>query len=32
MGSIMVEASGSSFAAVGVGFNNDFNQVLSHFA
>jgi tellurium resistance protein TerD len=31
-GSIMVEASGSSFAAVGVGFNKDFNQVLSHFA
>lgn len=32
MGSIMVEASGSSFAAIGVGFNNDFNQVLAHFS
>ncbi|KVP17217.1 TerD family protein [Burkholderia ubonensis] len=32
MGSIMVEASGSSFAAVGVGFNSDFNQVLGHFS
>lgn len=32
MGSIMVEASGSSFAAIGVGFNEDFNQVLGHFS
>ncbi|SHN31154.1 TerD family protein [Rhizobacter sp. OV335] len=32
MGSIMVEASGSSFVGVGVGFNNDFNQVLGHFS
>lgn len=32
MGSIMVETSGSSFALVGVGFNEDFNQVLGHFS
>lgn len=32
MGSIMVEASGSSFAAIGAGFNEDFNQVLGHFS
>lgn len=32
MGSIMVDASGSSFAAIGVGFNSDFNQVIRHFA
>lgn len=32
MGSIMVEASGSSFVAIGVGFNGDFNQVLGHFS
>lgn len=32
MGSIMVEATGSSFAMVGVGFNEDFNQVLGHFS
>jgi len=32
MGSIMVEASGSSFHAVSVGFNSDFNQVLGHFS
>lgn len=32
MGSIMVEASGSSFAAIGVGFNSDFNEVLGHFS
>lgn len=32
MGSIMVEASGSSFSAIGVGFNSDFNQVLGHFS
>jgi tellurium resistance protein TerD len=32
MGAIMVEASGSSFAAIGVGFNEDFNQVLGHFS
>ncbi len=31
-GSIMVEQSGSSFAPIGVGFNSDFNQVLSHFS
>jgi tellurium resistance protein TerD len=31
-GSIMVEQSGSSFALIGVGFNNDFNQVLAHFS
>lgn len=32
MGSIMVEGSGSSFAAIGVGFNGDFNTVLGHFS
>lgn len=32
MGSIMIEPSGSSFVAVGVGFNSDFNQVLGHFS
>lgn len=32
MGSIMIESSGSSFVGVGVGFNNDFNQVLGHFS
>lgn len=32
MGSIMIEPSGSSFVAVGVGFNEDFNQVLGHFS
>ena len=32
MGSVMIEASGSSFVAVGVGFNSDFNQVLGHFS
>lgn len=32
MGSIMIEPSGSSFVAVGVGFNTDFNQVLGHFS
>lgn len=32
MGSIMIEPTGSSFVAIGVGFNNDFNQVLSHFS
>jgi tellurium resistance protein TerD len=33
MGSVMVEASGSAkFVAVGVGFNGDFNSVLTHFS
>lgn len=32
MGSIMVEASASYFSPVAVGFNTDFNQVLSHFS
>lgn len=32
MGSIMIEPSGSSFVAIGVGFNSDFNQVLGHFS
>jgi tellurium resistance protein TerD len=32
MGSIMVESTGSSFAAIGVGFNGDFNSVLGHFS
>lgn len=32
MGSIMIDAAGSSFVAVGVGFNTDFNQVLAHFS
>lgn len=32
MGSIMVDAAGSSFVNVGVGFNSDFNQVLGHFS
>lgn len=31
MGSIMID-SAASFVAVGVGFNSDFNQVLSHFS
>ncbi len=32
MGSIMIEPSGSSFVAIGVGFNSDFNEVLGHFS
>ncbi|WP_144630472.1 TerD family protein [Bordetella genomosp. 13] len=32
MGSIMIDANGSSFSMVGVGFNGDFNQVLAHFS
>lgn len=32
MGSIMIDASGSSFALIGVGFNVDFNEVIQHFA
>lgn len=32
MGSIMIEASGTSFAQIGVGFNEDFNGVLGHFS
>lgn len=32
MGSIVIEASGSSFSAVGVGFISDFNEVLGHFS
>ena len=32
MGSILVDANGSSFAAIGVGFNQDFNEVLGHFS
>lgn len=32
MGSIMIEPSGASFVAIGVGFNSDFNEVLSHFS
>lgn len=32
MGSIMMESSGTSFAQVGVGFNEDFNGVLGHFS
>lgn len=32
MGSIMVEANGSSFYAVGSGFNGDFNSVLGAFS
>ncbi|WP_434715722.1 TerD family protein [Paraburkholderia sp. A3RO-2L] len=32
MGSIMIQADGSEFAAIGVGFNSDFNQVLAHFS
>ena len=32
MGSILIDASGSSFANIGVGFNEDFNQVLAHFS
>jgi len=32
MGSIMIEDTGTSFAQVGVGFNEDFNGVLGHFS
>jgi tellurium resistance protein TerD len=32
MGSIMVEPTGASFAAIGVGFNSNFNEVLAHFS
>lgn len=32
MGSIIIEPSGASFHAVGVGFNTDFNEVLGHFS
>jgi len=32
MGSVMIDASGTHFAAVGVGFNGDFNSVLEHFS
>lgn len=32
MGSIMVETTGSSFVAIGVGFNSNFNEVLAHFS
>lgn len=32
MGSIMMDDSGTSFVAVGVGFNGDFNNVLEHFS
>jgi tellurium resistance protein TerD len=32
VGSIMIEPTGSSFIAIGVGFNSDFNQVLGHFS
>lgn len=32
MGSIMIEPSGTSFAQVGVGFNEDFNGVLGYFS
>lgn len=32
MGAIMIEATGSSFVAIGAGFNGDFNEVLGHFS
>ncbi|WP_172415341.1 TerD family protein [Comamonas thiooxydans] len=32
MGSIMIDANGSNFAAVGSGFNGDFNSVLAEFS
>jgi tellurium resistance protein TerD len=32
MGSIVVDAAGPSFVAIGVGFNTDFNGVLGHFS
>jgi len=32
MGSIMIDAAGSSYANIGVGFNSDFNEVLGHFS
>jgi len=32
MGTIVIEPSGASFAAVGTGFNTDFNEVLGHFS
>ncbi|MGE5491019.1 MAG: TerD family protein [Actinomycetota bacterium] len=32
MGSILIDGTGASFAAVGVGFNGDFNTVLGHFS
>jgi tellurium resistance protein TerD len=32
MGAIMVEPNGSSFANIGVGFNDNFNKVLQHYA
>lgn len=32
MGSIMMDSNGTSFVAVGVGFNGDFNTVLDHFS
>lgn len=32
MGAIMIEPSGSSFVAIGVGFHGDFNEVLGHFS
>jgi tellurium resistance protein TerD len=32
MGSVMIDAAGTQFAAVGVGFNGDFNSVLEHFS
>lgn len=32
MGSLMMDASGTQFAAVGVGFHGDFNSVLEHFS
>lgn len=32
MGSIMIDAAGANFVAVGVGFNGDFNNVLAHFS
>ncbi|MES2943529.1 MAG: hypothetical protein V4772_11735 [Pseudomonadota bacterium] len=32
MGSLMMDSTGTHFAAVGVGFNGDFNSVLEHFS
>lgn len=32
MGSVMIDAGGAHFVAVGVGFNGDFNSVLGHFS
>lgn len=32
MGSLIIDASGTQFHPLGVGFNGDFNKVISHFA